>query len=454
MEEAFDDEKVFQEYLNNLLQNPPQPVHFRYTVNDIAQAVANFKPKNYDQPINIIEDYQDEYYKNAGDLFTVTSAVYRFYSIPYKNSIEQVNKIVEEINNGLGPGLEMPHELSEAVQDIKNHKKYLDDMQIIKEYNNRQAVKKQQEQVFQRELESQKKAQQIQEARYNEIQSKLPVINEKLNHIRKIAENTNLFEARREELLRERLYFYHQKNNITQEAMDRLDNYLAKLNSIEQEIVNAIQQIKQEEQVAIQEQQQIEQLKEQIQQYDNQITILMANIQPYMQIPKVNQEISKVRAKNDEINSKIIDNLQDYKSVVEVKQTIVAYLEQANKFIMDNVNKKQKPLVEQPIVQSKPDTQSLSNEFWDEFDKPNVSVRPERKFNDDGTYTMEYIAYLANTPYFEFNKSIYNQLLQYNESIRARKNNFDPHSKPADTMIQEMINGIPLEEQNTGGRRM
>ena len=236
--------------------------------------------------------------------------------------------------------------------------------------------------------------------------------------------------------------------------MDRLDNYLAKLNSIEQEIVNAIQQIKQEEQVAIQEQQQIEQLKEQIQQYDNQITILMANIQPYMQIPKVNQEISKVRAKNDEINSKIIDNLQDYKSVVEVKQTIVAYLEQANKFIMDNVNKKQKPLVEQPIVQSKPDTQSLSNEFWDEFDKPNVSVRPERKFNDDGTYTMEYIAYLANTPYFEFNKSIYNQLLQYNESIRARKNNFDPHSKPADTMIQEMINGIPLEEQNTGGRRM
>ncbi|MBO5530088.1 MAG: hypothetical protein J5970_01685, partial [Bacilli bacterium] len=163
----------------------------------------------------------------------------------------------------------------------------------------------------------------------------------------------------------------------------------------------------------------------------------------------------------------------DYKSVVEIKQTLVAYLEQANKFIMDNVNKKQEPIVEQQPVQSQNSNQPLSDDFWtefeqpqqeqkpqqplpenfwDEFDKPDPSVRPERVYNDDGTYTMEYITHAANTP-IGFNQEIYDQLLQAN----ARKR------QQAEQMIQAMIDGkidtngqpiVPEEEQMTSGRHM
>ncbi|MBO5530317.1 MAG: hypothetical protein J5970_02870, partial [Bacilli bacterium] len=365
--EGFDGDKVSQEYLNNLLQNPPQPVNFRYSVNDIANAIANFNPKNDNKSGNIIEDYQDNYFDKVGSISAVTSAVYRFYSMPYKNNIAMVRSIIDEINNNIGSNMEMPIELSQAIRDINNHEKYLYDMQTINEYNSKQAMAQQQEQQTQNEQLNNQQEQQIQEARFNEIQSKLPLINEKLNHIRELPKSSNVYETRKEELLRERLYFYHRKNNITQEDMDRLNNYIATLDSIEQEIVNSNQQTQQVEPIQehefsipetpqqpnLQEQEQINQLKAQIQQYDNQIAMLLANMQPYMQIPKVNQEISKVIAKNDEINSsQIIDSLNDYKSVVEIKQTLVAYLEQANKFIMDNVNKKQEPIVEQQPVQS------------------------------------------------------------------------------------------------------
>lgn len=481
--EGFDGDKVSQEYLNNLLQNPPQPVNFRYSVNDIANAIANFSPKNDNKSGNIIEDYQDNYYDKVGSISAVASAVYRFYSMPYKNNIAMVRSIIDEINNNIGSNMEMPIELSQAIRDINNHEKYLYDMQMINEYNSKQATAQQQEQQTQNEQLNNQQEQQIQEARFNEIQSKLPLINEKLNHIRELPKSSNVYETRKEELLRERLYFYHRKNNITQEDMDRLNNYIATLDAIEQEIVNSNQQTQQVEQPTIQdeqpnlqEQEQINQLKGQIQQYDNQIAMLLANIQPYMQIPKVNQEISKVVAKNDEINSsQIIDSLQDYKSVVEIKQTLVAYLEQANKFIKDNVEKQQHQPVQPQPVQQEQTTQSLSEDFWkefeqpqeeqkqqqplpdnfwDEFDNPNniQNTRPERVYNDDGTYTMEYIAHLSNTP-LGFNQQIYDQLMQQNAMKRQQ----------ADAMIQAMVNGqldtngqpiVPEEEQMTSGRHM
>lgn len=169
------------------------------------------------------------------------------------------------------------------------------------------------------------------------------------------------------------------------------------------------------------EQEQISQLREQISEYDKQITTLLTSMQPYMQIPKVNREISKVIEKNNEINSsQIIDSLNDYKTVVEIKQSLLTYLGQANKFIKDNVGKQQESVVEQqvqPIQQDK--TPSLPDDFWNEFDKPDPTARPERKFNDDGTYTVEYITHLATTP-LGFNKDIYDQLMQENEMKRQQ----------------------------------
>ena len=189
------------------------------------------------------------------------------------------------------------------------------------------------------------------------------------------------------------------------------------------------------------EQAEIEQLKEQIEKYNSQINTLLANMQPYMQIPKVNREISKVIEKNNEINSsQIIDSLNDYKTVVEIKQSLLTYLEQANKFIKDNVGKQQEPVAEEQPGQTQTSTQSLPDNFWDEFDKPqekqtptnqsfeeimaefdkpDPTARPERMYNSDGTYTMEYIAHLANTP-LGFNQTIYDQLMQYNEMKRQQ----------------------------------
>ena len=94
-------------------------------------------------------------------------------------------------------------------------------------------------------------------------------------------------------------------------------------------------------------------------------------MQSYMQIPKVNREISKVIEKNNEINSsQIIDSLNDYKTVVEIKQSLLICLEQADKFIKDNVGKQQEPIEQQQPVQQE-NNQSLPNDFLDEFDNPN-----------------------------------------------------------------------------------
>lgn len=187
--------------------------------------------------------------------------------------------------------------------------------------------------------------------------------------------------------------------------------------------VNNIQVVRNAFNQIYSEQEQISQLKEQIEKYNSQINTLLANMQPYMQIPKVNREISKVIEKNNEINSsQIIDGLNDYKTVVEIKQSLLSYLDKANKFIKDNVGKKQEPVAQQQTMAVQQDkTQSLTDNFWKEFDKPNNGQNdgPERKYNDDDTYTMEYITHLATTP-LGFNKDIYNQLIQENEAKRQQ----------------------------------
>ena len=394
--------------------------------------------------------------------------------------------------------MQLPNEITQTISEIKEHYAWLQQMSQINRYVSEKQVEQLQQQQVQAEQNQQLQEQQIQQARYNEIQSKLPIINEQLNRIRELPKNSDIYETRKNDLLRERLYFYHKVNTsaedmingnrktITQEDIDRLNNYIATLDSIEQEIVNSNQQtqqpvqeephVQQEPVQQVQDQEQINQLKAQISTYDNQIATLLSSIQPYMQIPKVNQEISKVVAKNNEINSsQIIDSLQDYKTVVEIKQTLVNYLEQANKFIKDNVEKQQQQPAQPQPVQQEQQTQTLSEDFWKEFEQPqeeqkpqqplpdnfwdefdnpnnNSNTRPERIYNDDGTYTMEYIAHLANTP-LGFNQQIYDQLMQQNAMKRQQ----------AEAMIQAMVNGqldtngqpiVPEEEQMTSGRHM
>lgn len=56
-----------------------------------------------------------------------------------------------------------------------------------------------------------------------------------------------------------------------------------------------------------------------------------------------------------------------------------------------------------------------------DFENPDPTARPERMYNYDGTYTMEYIAHLANTP-LGFNATIFDQLVQENETKRQQDN--------------------------------
>lgn len=519
-------EKKQQEYLENLLKNPPQPVNFTYTLDNLKNIVNNFIPEpikedNTPAP-RIIEDYYDEWYENHKDDYdygnadAVIRSVYRFYESNDKNDLSQIKNICDIISENRTSKTQLPPEIKKAISEIYEQRKYLEDMKIIDDYNKEQALKTEKENIRIQEEQQQLEQQQVQQARYNEIQSKLPIINEQLDRIRELPKNTDIYETRKNELLRERLYFYHKvnrsandiisgtKNEITQEDMDRLNNYMATLDSIEQEIVNSNKQVGQQEQVQehefsipetlqqsyVQEQEQINQLKGQIQQYDNQISFLLASIEPYMQIPAVNRQMTQVIDKNNAVNSMgIIDSLSDYRNLVEIKQSLVEYLEKADKFIKDNVeNKQQEQVVEQhqqtqqqqpnnqvseediwawmdspqqinpeqqnqtqqsyeelmaefDVPQQNQQTQQpISDNLWDEFDKHDPNVRPERIYNDDGTYTMEYIAHAANTP-LGFDQTIYDQLMQANYEKRHPNNNQMTANQQADAMIQAMING-------------
>lgn len=167
------------------------------------------------------------------------------------------------------------------------------------------------------------------------------------------------------------------------------------------------------------EQEQIEQLKVQLSNCDNQIEKLISNMQPYMQIPKVSREISKVIEKNNEINlSQTTDSINSYKIIIEAKQSLIAYLEQANKFISDNIEKQQ-------VAQLQTPAQQQADGF------------PERIYNDDGTYTTEYINYTTNTP-SGLNQEYRDRLIQENEF--ERKKNQDPTSLLSDSSVWGWVN--------------
>lgn len=682
--------------LEELSKNPPKDVNFTYSKEQLEKVINDFRTnlerrKNEVKPSNntgrIIEDYAEEWeYHYEPQPSEIVNLVESFNRLPDKNNIKNVEYIVSQISSKHNDRMSLPNEITKTVGEIKEHLNYLYQIRDINRYNE----KKQTEnlQIQQEQLEQLKQQeQQIQQERSRLIQGKLPVINDKLNYLGELSNNNETLKSRMNDLLKERLYFYHKVNlsaedlmngkrqDISQEDMERLDNYLSTLDSIEREIIDfhkqtqqttqtqeetyvtleqlepllsesgymcyghgtgrkgnsdevvdsifseglrtknnslyyttiglstptpelkeqfkeigmpeptiedlkkqfnnwqhldskkiiiarvpaeyinkagdrsdldgemfgafytqkqqpngqatnyldskfivgcfdvekqavrlnktferiltpeTIEQLKenykktvektnarkerqamgitqeeinlaqqQNQESAVnyntdsydsfedvdwgdtplkpepskQNQEQIEQLKVQISNYDSQIERLLANLQPYMQIPKVNREISKVVAKNNEINSsQIIDSLNDYKTVVEIKQSLVTYLEQANKFINDNVGKQQESVEEQQSIQTQNSTRPLSDGF------------PEKIYNDDGTYTTEYINHVATTT-SGFNQEYYDKLMKENEF--KRKQNEDPTSLLNDSNVWGWVNDE--ERMSSGGRHM
>lgn len=104
----------------------------------------------------------------------------------------------------------------------------------------------------------------------------------------------------------------------------REENY-EKNNGIESSSLDSIKK---------QENLKISQLQQQIKSLDNSINAMILQFQPYMTIPQVNNEITKILEKNKEIDSlQIVDSITDYKRVVEMKQSLLYFLENEIKVI-------------------------------------------------------------------------------------------------------------------------
>lgn len=423
----------FQEKLNN-----EKDVEFSYTKEELNNILTNYKSQINSRSSNVIEDYADSY-----SLIDVIIEIEKFNNLNNKNDFGKVSEINDSIikimsNNSIT----LPNEIKTTVDEISKHFRYLLGQKTLEIKTADEKIRLEKEIKEREEQERIRKEQEennkIQQERLNEIRNKIPIINEKLNYIKS---NVEVYESRRVDLLRERTYFYNKKSNITQEDIIRLDDYIKTLDELSQKVNNLNSQkntVNKVEPPKEDNKEKIEELKEKIKEYDIQINKLFANMQPYMQIPKVNRELSKVAKKNEEIsNMSIIDSLSDYKRIIEVKGELISFLNKANDFIKTRVEQHSKnwqPVVEQPQEQKLPDNfwgefdkpierpqEKLPDDFWKEFDEPIQGGAPERKFNPDGTYTIEYISHLANTP-VGFNRTIYDQLMQSNEAIRKSQN--------------------------------
>ena len=105
--------------------------------------------------------------------------------------------------------------------------------------------------------------------------------------------------------------------------------------------VNNIQVIRNAYNQAHTLQEQINQLKEIISAYDSELEVLLTNMEPYMQSASINQEISRIITKNNEINSSQINDINDYKKNIEMKKLLINYLEQLNNSLNNNLDNKE-----------------------------------------------------------------------------------------------------------------
>ena len=478
----FDSAKWKQQDFEDLLKNPPQPVKFTYTVDQLKAAYDNFTPVENNTPgPNYIEDYYEFHEEpSLGDINKALNAIYEFYSLENKNDLYKVDKLYEIIIDNI-QGNQYPKEISTAIDEMRAHIKYLDDMNRLNKYQKEQQRKKEEQERARIQQEQQLREQQRGAASIfaeffpsaknkqqmgtpinsndNEETKKASLVQEEIkqlkeritgynNQINTLLANIQPYMQRPN--IKEQITKAIERNNeIDSSQANSLDDFrtvVEKKQSLLDYLEKADKFIKDHEE---KEQEEITQLKEIISSYSNQINALLADIQPYTQIPKIKQQVSIVIDKNNEIDSsQIIDSLNDYRTVAEMKQSLLSYLEKADKFIKDHIKEAQEEISKQQTqepVQPQTPTQPLSEDDWeklfpaqpkrnpeqplpnnflDEFKDPGYAGIPQ-KYNSDGTYTIAYITHLATTP-LGFNQTIYDQLMEYNEM--KRKQNMDSSS--------------------------
>ena len=143
--------------------------------------------------------------------------------------------------------------------------------------------------------------------------------------------------------------FYYDKRPVLETSIDSLkDNgqkgaiSLDELTGIwvfdekENRYVNNIEDYRLTYNQAHTKEEQITGLKDIISAYNNQISTLLSDIKPFVEQPEISNRLSTVIQKNNEINSsQVIDSINDYKKVVNIKKTLVSYLEKLNTLTND-----------------------------------------------------------------------------------------------------------------------
>lgn len=336
--------------LEELSKNPPKDVDFTYSQEELDRIISSYmnelekrKTSNLSDNGRTIEDYEEVWNNNQAVPSDIVKLVDSYNKLADKNDINNVEHIVRQINDKYSKDLmKLPVEIDKTIDEIKEHLQWLYQKRDLDRYLKGKQEKTTAEEE-QKRVEQTRMQEQQERSAY--IQSKIDTINSKINVIKT---NEELFEPLRVDLLKERTYFYNKKDNIEASDIDRLNNYLAKLDSLEQEVINKKAEV--EVPKNNQDEEEINRLKEQIAEYNKQIAIMIQNMQPYMQISKVNREMTKVIEKNTELDFlTIVDSLTDYKRLAETKKELVDFLVKADTFIKTRVEQ-QINMVKQPVV--------------------------------------------------------------------------------------------------------
>ena len=111
-----------QKHLEEILKNPPKPVSFTYTVDQLKNIYSNFTPVVDNTPApRYIEDYYEFHKEPArGDVNKFINAIYDFYSLENKNDLSKVENIYHRIIND-SYDVQIPVEFIKAEQEISEH---------------------------------------------------------------------------------------------------------------------------------------------------------------------------------------------------------------------------------------------------------------------------------------------------------------------------------------------
>ena len=252
--------------LEELSKNPPSDIRFTYSKEELDKIITDIRKswkeielkaatsKNDNGYGRTIEDYADgwnDYYEPKPD--EIVDLIEQYNKLVDKNNIRNVEYIVSQINQKYNNRMLLPNEITKTIEEIKGHLNWLYQVRDINQYLNNKQAEQQRSQQMQYEQQKQWE-QEIQQERYRTIQNEFPLINEKINYIRELHKNNELFKIKETELLKERLYFYQKINptaedmlngrrkEITQEDMDRLSSFLRTLDSIQKEITDSHKQ--------------------------------------------------------------------------------------------------------------------------------------------------------------------------------------------------------------------